>query len=179
MMIRGVLGGLLLCLWAGSARAQEAPRRLELSASFLIGVGAGDSFEDSSEVRWGLGYGARAGVTLPARVYLGASLLHFSGSESRTERVYTNTLDIEAGYEFRLARDLLVIRPQLALGVAQPVTIQFDNEGYPLALHAAPGLLVGLRLKPLLVSAELRRDFVFDESWPDATTVLLGAGVVL
>lgn len=179
MIIRGALGGLLVVLWGCSASAAEAPRKLEPSASLLLGVGAGDSFEDSSMVRYGLGFGGRVGLTLPSGVYLGASFLHFEGSESRAERMYTNTLDLEAGYEFRLIRELLVIRPQLALGAVQPVTIQPDNAAYPLALHAAPGVLVGLRLKPLLISVEARRDFVFDRSWPDATTGLLGAGVVL
>lgn len=77
-----------------------------------------------------------------------------------------------------MLRDLIAIRPQLALGLAQAVTIQSDNAGYPLALHAAPGVWLALRLRPLLISAEARRDFVFDDSWPNATTLLLGVGVV-
>lgn len=172
-----VVGMVLSFVCASTARAEPAPP-LELSASLLAGVGVSGRSQDSTQVHYGFGYGGRAGVTLPARVYFGASFVHFAGSDSRSERVYTNTLDAEVGYEFRLLHDLIALRPQLALGVVQAVTIQSDNAGYPLGLHAAPAVLVGLRLRPLLISAEIRRDFVFDDWWPDATTVLFGAGVV-
>jgi hypothetical protein len=178
MKIWAFIGGMALTVGRVASAGAEPARRLELSASLLAGVGASGRFQDSTQVHYGLGYGGRAGVTLPALLYLGASFVHFRGSDSRSNRVYTNTLDAEVGYEFRLLRDLITIRPQLALGVVQGVTIQSDNAGYPLGLHAAPGLWVGLRLRPLLISAEVRRDFVFDESWPDATTLLLGMGVV-
>jgi hypothetical protein len=71
----------------------------------------------------------------------------------------------------------IVVRPQLAFGVAQIVTIQSDNAGYPLGYHLAPGALVAVRLPPVLVSAEVRRDMVPGQ-WPTALTVMLGAGAV-
>jgi hypothetical protein len=173
-----LFGGIVLTIGRVMTAGAEPGRRLELSASLLAGVGVSGRFQDSTQVHYGLGYGGRAGVTLPARLYVGASFVHFRGSDSRSNQVYTNTLDAELGYEFRLLRDLIAIRPQLALGLAQAVTIQSDNAGYPLALHAAPGVWLGLRLRPLLISAEARRDLVFDDSWPSATTVMLGVGVV-
>jgi hypothetical protein len=80
------------------------------------------------------------------------------------------------GYDFRLLRELS-IRPQVALGLARVVTIQSDNAGYPLGFHWAPGLVVALRLPPLRVTVEARRDMVPGE-WSDAATFMLGAGAV-
>ncbi len=90
----------------------------------------------------------------------------------------TRTLDIEVGYNFRLLRNLAVVRPKLALGVA-PVDQIGDDYGGRFAphFHWAPGLLVGLRLSPILVSAEVRRDMLVGY-WPSAVTFLLGCGVV-
>ncbi|HKO49829.1 MAG TPA: hypothetical protein VJV79_18995 [Polyangiaceae bacterium] len=174
----------IFCLgWTTAALADEAPAKkpakLESSASLLAGYGAGEQFEDDTRNNYGLALGGRAGVTLAApRLYFGLSFLHFSGYEETWQKRYTNTLDAEFGYEFRLLRERLLIRPQLALGVAQAVTIQSDNAGYPLTFHCAPGVLVGARVGPLLISVEYRRDLVPDQ-WPSSNSVLFGAGLML
>jgi hypothetical protein len=152
--------------------------RSEFGVSLLGAYGAGGRFEDNAVNRYGLGFGGRVGVTLKApNLYLGASFIRFVGGEDRSSRFYTSTLDVELGYDLRLLQGRLVIRPELALGLAQPVTIQPDNAGYPLAVHWAPGLLVGMRLRPILVSAEARRDMV-PGNWSSAITFVLGCGVV-
>lgn len=182
MNVWGVACGSVLGLtWTTTALADGEPRKpakIEYSASALVGYGAGETFEDDTRNNYGFALGARAGLTLPKpRLYFGLSFVHFAGYTD-DQRAYTNTLDAEFGYEFLLLRDRLLIRPQLALGTAQTVRIQSDNGGYPLAFHWAPGVLVGLRMAPLLITAEYRRDLV-PSQWPSANSVLFGCGVRL
>ncbi|HEY3496712.1 MAG TPA: hypothetical protein VGK73_18560 [Polyangiaceae bacterium] len=177
-----LLGTIALVVVAAPAQAGAAaePReQAEVEILALAAFGAGGSVDDDPTNRYGLGFGARAGVTLRRpRLYLGGSLVRFLGEESGTGKHYTATLDFHAGYDLRLVHELLLIRPELALGVAQAVTIQSDNAGYPLAPHVAPGLLAGVRLNPLLVFAEIRGDFVIGSDWSNSFTTLLGAGVI-
>lgn len=162
---------------AGPPNSQtEDPAEAEIGVSLITAFGAGGRFEDNAINRYGLGFGVRAGVTLGApRLYLGGSFIRFIGGQDQSGEFYTSTLDAEVGYEFRLLDEILVIRPQLGLGVAQTVTIQSDNEGYPLALHGAPGFLLGVRLAPVIISAEVRRDLVPGE-WSNAATFMVAAG---
>lgn len=184
MNIRGLIWGSILSVgWTTAALADEGPAKkpakTEHSISLLAGYGAGEQFEDDARNRYGLAFGARAGVTLPApRLYFGLSFLHFSGYENPSQKVHTSTLDGEFGYEFRLLQERLLIRPELALGVAQAATIQPDNAGYPLGFHWAPGVLLGLRVAPLLITAEYRRDMLASE-WPSSNSVLFGCGLML
>jgi hypothetical protein len=187
-----VLGSTLLGLamaWLSSAASAAAAEvgetsdaehasAVQLSFSILAGFGAGGRFEDNDVNRYGVGFGGRVGVTLEApRLYLGASFIRFLGGEDASGEFYTSTLDAEVGYDFSLLSGLFVVRPELALGVAQAVTIQSDNAGYPLTLHWAPGLLIGVEAFPqLLVTAEIRLDMVPDQ-WSNAGSFLLGAGV--
>jgi hypothetical protein len=178
-----VWAGILSVGWATPALADESPAKppakAEYTLSLLAGYGAGGQFEDDTTNRYGLALGARAGLTLAApRLYFGLSFLHFGGSQAPSGKHFTNTLDGELGYELRLLQEHLLIRPQLAFGVAQAATIQSDYEGVPLALHMAPGVLVGVRFAPLLVTAEYRHDLVPD-SWPSSNTVLFGCGLLL
>jgi len=169
--------------WTTSALADDGaaakPAKTEYSVSLLAGYGAGEQFEDDTRNRYGVAIGARAGLTLAApRLYFGLSFLHFGGYQEPAQEVHMNTLDGEFGYEFRLLRERLLIRPQLGLGFAQTVTIQPDNAGYPMGFHWAPGVLVGVRFAPLLISAEYRRDMV-PSDWPSSNSVLLGFGLML
>jgi hypothetical protein len=166
---------------AGATAAPESapsPSRSEFSVSVLVGAGAGGTYRDNSLNRYGFGFGARAGVTLGApRLHLGASFLSFRGDENSSEERRLSLLDAEVGYDFLFLRDVVIVRPGLAAGVAQIITIQEDNAGYPLGFHVAPGVLVAARLQPMLVSAEVRRDVLVNEA--GATTALFGIGVVL
>jgi hypothetical protein len=173
----GVLG------WTTNALANEGslntPSKTDYSASLLAGYGAGEQFQDDDRNRYGFALGARAGLTLAApRLYLGLSFLHFTGYEEMLQERYTNTLDVELGYEFRLLRERLLIRPQMGVGVAQVVSIQSDNSGYPLGLHWAPGVLVGGRVGPVLITVEYRRDMA-PGGWPSSNSLLFGAGLML
>lgn len=67
-----LVGGIVLTIGRVTTAGAEPGRRLELSASLLAGVGVSGRFQDSTQVHYGLGYGGRAGVTLPARLYVGA-----------------------------------------------------------------------------------------------------------
>ena len=184
MRIRAVLWASISALaWTTTALADEAaakkPSKTDHSVSLLAGYGAGEQFEDDDRNNYGLALGARAGLTLAApRLYFGLSFLHFSGYDDTSQKRYTMTLDAELGYEFRLLREHLLIRPQLALGAALAVTAQSDNAGAALPFHLAPGVLVGGCVGPVLVSIEYRRDMVTAE-WPSSNSVLFGAGLVL
>ncbi len=184
MNIRVVVWGSILGLgWTTAALADEGaadkPVKTEYGISLLVGYGAGGQFEDDARNRYGFALGARAGLTLAApRLYFGLSFLHFNGYKQPSEERHTSTLDGEFGYDFQLLQERLLIRPQLALGVAQAVTIQPDNSGYPLTFHWAPGVLVGVRVGPVLISAEYRRDLVPDQ-WPSSNSVLFGCGLLL
>lgn len=132
--------------------------------------------EDSDVNRFGALLGARGGVTLRApRLHLGGSFVHFFGEESNGSRYYTNTLDFEVGYDVELG-EWFVLRPELGLGLAQAVVIQSDNAGYPLVFHAAPGLLAEGRFHQVVLSVEVREDFMVARGGTNATTVLAGIG---
>jgi hypothetical protein len=162
---------------SGASTAPPAPKR-EIEISLLGAFGLGSNVDDSTVNRYGKGLGLRAGITLKApRLYLGGSFLRFFGEEDDSGKYYTATFDAHVGYDFRLFDERLLIRPELAFGVAQAVSIQSDNAGYPLTPHLAPGLLAGLRLPPVLVSAEIRRDTV-PRDWANSVTFMVGAGVV-
>ena len=183
MFIRAAAWAIVCSLgWTTAALAEEAPTKkplkTEYNVSLLSGYGAGNQFEDDSSNRYGFALGARAGLTLAApRLYFGLSFLNFSGFRDSTQKVHTNTLDAELGYEFRLLWELLLIRPQLALGAALPITTQSDNAGARLLFHWAPGVLVGVRVSPVLLTAEYRHDMTSDD-WPSSNSVLFGAGLM-
>ncbi len=121
--------------------------------------------------------GAQAGLTLPApRLYFGLSFSHYSGYTDLSQAVHMDALDVEFGYELYPLKERLFIRPQAALGAAQTVTIQSDNAGYPLAFHWAPGVVVGVRVALLLISAEYRREMI-PGGWPSSNSVLFGCGL--
>jgi len=184
MRFRAALGASIWAIgWTTTALADEGsakkPSKTDYSVSLLAGYGAGERFEDDDRNNYGLALGARAGLTLAApRLYFGLSFLHFSGYKDAWQKRYTMTLDAEFGYDFLLLREHLLIRPQLALGAAAAITAQTDNAGSALPFHWAPGVLVGGRVGPVLISAEYRRDMV-TAAWPSSNSVLFGAGLLL
>jgi hypothetical protein len=172
-MVMALMGA--TATYSASGRADEKPRT-DVEVSLLGGYGFGGTLEDSTLNRYQTAFGVRGGVTLKEpRVHLGGSFIHFFGGDGDNGRAYTNTTDFEVGYDIELG-ELFVLRPQLGVGLAQPVLIQSDNAGYPLVFHAAPGLLAELRFRPLLVSAEIREDLV--PGGAIATAALGGAGIV-
>lgn len=170
--------------WATPALAAETaekkPSHVEYTLALLGGYGAGNKYEYDDWNRYGGALGGRGGLTLSMpKLYFGLSFVHFAGTtRSESQKVFTNTLDAEFGYDVQLLQNRLLIRPQLTLGVAQPVTVQPDNASYMLGFHWAPGLLVGVRVAPLLISAEYRHDMI-PNGWPSANTALLGFGLML
>ena len=173
---RGVARALIAAsTYTAGVRAGEEPRN-DVEMSLLGGYGFGGTFEDEDTNRYQAAIGARGGATLKApRLYLGGSFVHFFGGEGGGGRVLTNTADVEVGYDFEPGNDL-VLRPQLGLGLAQPIMIQSDNAGYPLAFHLAPGALAEMRFRPLLLSAGIRADLV--PGGANAFTALGGVGIV-
>lgn len=163
--------------WAHRADAREAPST-DVSLTLLGGYGFGGTSEDNDVNRYQLAAGGRVGVTLAApRLHFGASFVNFFGGEGNGNRSFTRILNLEVGYDFAVVGDSFVLRPELGLGVAEAITIQSDNSGYPLGFHVAPGVVGEFRFRPLALSVELREDIVVP-AVANATTVLAGVGVV-
>lgn len=84
-----------------------------LSAAASMGVGLGEAY--------GLGFGARAGYTIPARVYFGALFGYHLGTTAETMGVSVSNrtwhIGPEAGYDFGIGKKLL-LRPVAGLAFA-------------------------------------------------------------
>jgi hypothetical protein len=163
--------------FAGSAQALPL---LTLSGS-VRGL-YGSDLDDANPSPYGPGLGLRAGLTLPASLYLGASLDYFFG-ESAT----IGGLDASAslfqvlghvGYDAGFGP--LTLRPSLGFGYAQN-TVDLEGLGDASASDfvLSPGaeLFIGLGL--LSVSGEIRYNTVFSDSGVDALILGVGLGFSL
>jgi len=157
-----------------SASASALPL-LTLSASLrgLYGAASGDP--DANP--YGVGLGVRAGVTLPASLYLGASLDYFFGDSAEIAGIDVNQslLQVLANVGYDLGLGPLTLRPSLGFGLAQSnVEIgPLDESESDFVLSPGAEAIVGLGL--LSVSAEVRYNKVFVDG--DFDGVYFGAGV--
>jgi hypothetical protein len=165
--------------FAFSASAQALPL-VTLSGS-IRGL-YGSDLDDETPSPYGPGLGLTAGVTLPASLYVGASLDYFFG-ESAT----IGGLDASAslfqvlghlGYDAGFGP--LTLRPSLGLGFAQSsVDLEGlgDDSASDVVLSPGAELFVGLGL--LTVSGEVRYNEVFSDSGVDALILGVGLGFSL
>lgn len=98
-----------------------------VSVGLLLGYGINNMAPSGSDTfnAYGLGFGVRAGYTLPMKVYLGGTFIYHLGysktvsagpfSVDVSGRV--NPLGVEGGYDFAI-NDQISIRPFLGLGLA-------------------------------------------------------------
>jgi hypothetical protein len=152
---------------------------LTLSASLrgLYGSSLGEPELDP----YGPGLGVRAGVTLPASLYLGASVDYFFGeSESLAGvDVSASLLQVLAHVGYDAGFGPLTLRPSLGFGLAQSsvdLGAVDESEGN-FALSPGAEVLVGLGL--LSVSGEVRYNKVFADGDTDALVLGLGLGFSL
>jgi hypothetical protein len=142
----------------------------------------GSDLDDSVVTPYGPGLGLSAGVTLPASLYLGASLGYFFGESVSVLGVDTSSSLFQVlghvGYDAGFGP--LTLRPSLGFGFAQA---SIDVEGIGDASESdfvlSPGaeLFIGLGL--LSVSGEIRYNKIFSDSGVDALILGVGLGFSL
>jgi len=167
-----------LCAFGAPREAAAAPL-ITLSASLrgLYGSVSGDPDLNP----YGPGVGLRAGVTLPASLYLGASLDYFIGESDSVAGVEASASVLQVlgnvGYDFGLGP--LTVRPVLGFGLAQSNVDLGDADESEGNFALSPGVegIFGLGL--LSVGAELRYNKVFADGDVDAFIVGLGLGISL
>jgi hypothetical protein len=137
----------------------------------------GSAFGDPELNPYGPGLGLRAGVTLPASLYLGASFDYFLG-ESETRGVIdvsSSLLQVLANVGYDAGLGPLTLRPSLGLGFAESSFEGLGGEVSESDFVLSPGaeLFIGLGL--LSVSGEVRYNKVFADG--DADGLILGLGL--
>jgi hypothetical protein len=160
---------------AFSGSAQALPL-LTLSGS-VRGL-YGSDLDDENPSPYGPGLGLSAGVTLPASIYVGASLDYFFGESATIAGRDVSASLFQAlahlGYDAGLGP--LTLRPSLGFGYAQSsVDLEGLGDDSVSDFVLAPGaeLFIGLGL--LTVSGEVRYNKIFSDSGVDA--VILGVGL--
>jgi hypothetical protein len=172
----GVASAASALAFSGSAQALPL---LTLSGS-VRGL-YGSSLEDSEPVSlnpYGPGLGLRAGVTLPASLYLGASLDFFLG-ESDTiggVKLSSSLLQVLANVGYDAGLGPLTLRPSLGLGLAESSTEagSIDSSEGDFVLSPGAELIIGLGL--LSVSGEVRYNKIFADGAVDGLILGLGLG---
>lgn len=163
--------------FSGSAHALPL---LTLSGS-LRGL-YGSDLDDQDVTPYGPGLGLSAGVTLPASLYVGASLDYFFGESATIAGLDASASLFQVlghvGYD--LGFWPLTLRPSLGLGFAQSsVDLEGlgDSSDSDFVLSPGAELFVGLGL--LTVSGEVRYNKIFSDSGVDALILGVGLGFSL
>ena len=145
------------------------------SARGLYGSPTGDAELNP----YGVGLGLRAGVTLPASLYLGVSYDYFFG-ESDSSAVGDVSLSLQQ-FMGRVGYDLgvgpLTLRPQLGLGLAHTSSELGPVEASASDFVVAPGVEFSFGLGLLSVGAEVSYNKVFADDEVEADAVILGLGL--
>jgi hypothetical protein len=128
---------------AATPEAPEAePARGKVAIAGLVGQGIGFSHADEGPYR--LGFGVRAGITLPQRVYLGGTFVYHGGTSRDGASGNVFYLGGEAGYDFGTGP--VVVRPYIGLGILS-ARASVSRLGYSASdsksyLYVAPGVAV-------------------------------------
>jgi hypothetical protein len=168
-----VFGGVELLALPLPARAEA--RRAEASVAVLAGYG--HEFAQGIAGQ-GVGFAARAGITLPFAIYLGATLTLYLGSEEqgRSPTLYyenrrqQSTFAIDVGYDF-LLWDRILVRPYLTMGLlldSEYTTLgSYDSSAYELAGFVGPAVAIAFKFDPLFVGLDGRLLIYPGEFLPD------------
>jgi hypothetical protein len=171
----GVLG--LACAVSALAFAAPAEALPLLTLSGSVRGLYGSAFGDPALSPYGPGFGLRAGVTLPASLYLGASLDYFLGESESTAGIdiSSSLLQVLAHVGYDAGLGPLTLRPSLGLGFAEISAEGFGGDSSESDFVLSPGaeLIIGLGL--LSVSGEVRYNKVFTDG--DADGLILGVGL--
>lgn len=139
----------------------------------------GSATGDAELNPYGIGLGLRAGVTLPASLYLGASYDYFAG-ESDTNMGVDVSSSLQqfmgrVGYDLGLGP--LTLRPQLGIGLAQASSELGPVDDSTSEFVLAPGVEFTFGLGLLSVGAEVSYNKVFSDDEVEADGVILGLGL--
>lgn len=180
----------LLAIASRTDAAPRAPRGPSVAAL------AGYALEVGTAATGGLdayrfGLGARAGTTLPCRVYVGGSFVVHFGSEVLAEGPGGSTYEArehaaygggEIGYDLALGRVLL--RPYVGLGllgVVEHTTVRSASAGRRDAyLYVAPGATAAYRVGAWFAGVDLRAAIAPAEAptaWAPALMLVAGASL--
>jgi hypothetical protein len=164
-----------VCALTAPSAARALPL-ITLSASLrgLYGAVSGDPALNP----YGPGIGVRAGVTLPASLYLGASVDYFFG-ESESEAGIDSSASMlqvlgNVGYDFGFGP--LTLRPNLGFGLAQSNVELGEEDASEGNFALSPGVEAVIGLGLLNVGGELRYNKVFADGDVDAVIVGIGLG---
>jgi hypothetical protein len=167
------------------AASDEEPAHRPISVSLLGGYGHSFNADDNLNPL-GIGFGVRGGYNIGA-LYLGLRFLFFLGdSESMGAEVSANTMTVglEGGYDLALAKDVLVLRPELGVGLGIVEGESMVGGVVPTAdgssedLYIAPGaaLLVNVGERSI-IGVDLQAPIIFSDDIEVALTMLAVAGM--
>jgi hypothetical protein len=166
----------LACAAAALAFSSSAEALPLLTLSGSVRGLYGSALDDPLLNPYGPGIGLRAGVTLPASLYLGASLDFFFGESDTIAGVDTSSslFQVLANVGYDAGFGPLTLRPSLGLGLADTSTEVAVVERSEGSFVLSPGaeLIIGLGL--LSVSGEVRYNKIFDD---DVDGLIFGVGV--
>lgn len=163
----------------GSAERAEALPLLTLSGS-LRGLYGSPVDGDLDPSPYGAGIGLRAGVTLPASLYLGGSLDYFFGESVDTPlgEVSVSLLQLMAHGAYDLGLGPLTVRPGLGLGLA---STSGDFPGGASESESdfvvSPGVEASIGLGLLSVGAEARYNKIFSDGDVSTDAIVFGVGI--
>ena len=132
---------------------------------------------DAAANPYGLGLGAKVGVTLPSALYLGAFGEYFFGGTSGTSKASSFQLMIEGGYDMPLG-PTTVLRPKLSAGLCVndygDDFGELESNASDQKFAVAPGVQLIFDAKPVLIALEGRFNIVLDDI---VNGLVLGGGV--
>lgn len=172
----GLALGLGTLLSAGSAQALPL-LTLWGSVRGLYGSALGDATVNG----YGPGFGLRAGVTLPASLYLGASFDYFVGESESVEGidVSASVLQVLANVGYDAGLGPITLRPNLGFGLAQTEAELDGSSTSDGDFAVSPGVEAFIGLGLLTLSGEVRYNHVFAPGDRDAIILGLGLGLAL
>jgi hypothetical protein len=170
--------------------SDDEPAERPISVSLLGGYG--QTFNANDDLNpLGIGFGVRGGYSFGA-LYLGLRFLFFLGDSERMDgagvsaevSASTLTVGLEGGYDLALAADVLVLRPELGvgLGIVEGESIaggaMLTADGSSEDLYIAPGvaLLVNVGERSI-IGLDLQAPIVFADDIEVALTMLAVAGM--
>lgn len=166
--------------------SDEEPAERPISVSLLGGYG--HTFNAADDLNpLGVGFGVRGGYNFGA-LYVGMRFLFFLGdSESMATAevsASTMTVGLEGGYDLALASDVLVLRPEVGVGLGIVEGESMAGGATPTAdrssedLYIAPGIALLVNVgERSIIGIDLQSPIVFADDIEVALTALAVAGM--
>ncbi len=153
-----------------AAAASTSDPGMKISAAALVGFGLNNAAPDGASETfniYGLGFGVRAGVSLPSNLYVGGTFIYHlgksqesgTGAYSYKTSVGMQYYGVEGGYN--IAAGGMTIRPYLGLGQAKPhaevcIGSVCGSGEYKSEIYIAPGAAFLFDLGSVFAGADVR-----------------------